>query len=346
MNNPVVSAIKRVKDAVVSITASKEIPAEAFEHLKESDGLPFSPKLPAEEALPHEHERMQVGGGSGFLVAPEGLILTNKHVVRDATATYTVVLANGKVLAAQVFSRDPINDIAVLKIEGEDAFPVSPLGDSSKLELGETLIAIGNALGTFQNTVSVGVVSGLSRHLSAEDTGDEDVSYFRGLIQTDAAINPGNSGGPLVNIQGEAIGINVATIMGAENIGFAIPIDAARRDLETIKKYGRIRKAFLGVHYIPIDEELATKLHLSGSSGALLLRKELSQDQAVLPGSPGEKAGLKEHDLVVEFNGKRLDTETSLQEVLDECEIGDEVPVVFMRDGKEQRTSAVLEERM
>src|SRR3989344_9485723 len=169
-DKPIVDAIRKVQDAVVSITASKELSDELLASIPapmaREDALPYA-TLPAppqiETKIPHEHERMEIGGGSGFLVSEDGLILTNKHVIKDASATYSVVLADNTTLAAEVLSRDPINDIAVIKIHGESGFPAAALGNSSELTLGETIIVIGNALGSFQNTVSVGVVSGLFR---------------------------------------------------------------------------------------------------------------------------------------------------------------------------------------
>lgn len=350
-DTPVVEAIKKVQDAVVSITASKEVTDEMLANLPatqaKGDHLPYDTlPNPQSGSGPREHERVEIGGGSGFLVSADGLVLTNKHVIKDATATYTVVLADGTALAAEVYSRDPINDIAVLKIQSEDDLPVAPLGDSSALELGETTIVIGNALGSFQNTVSVGVVSGLSRLLSAEDGPDHEIAHFRGLIQTDAAINPGNSGGPLVSLAGEVIGINVATVMGAQNLGFAIPINSAKRDLEDIKQYGQIKKPFLGVHYVIVDKKLKEKLDLPVDHGAYIARKELAPDPAVLEDSPGAKAGLREKDIITHFNGEEVNAQNALQDLIERAHIGDEVTITYMRDGTEETTKTVLEERI
>lgn len=347
-SNPVVDAIKKTQSSVVSIAVSKEIPEELLANLPifGPGGLqsPFAPRE-GENQLPHEHERIQIGGGSGFIVSSDGLIITNKHVVRDPTATYSVILFNDKVLPAKILSRDPINDIAVLKIETKQDLTIANLGDSSKLELGETLVAIGNALGTFKNTVSVGVVSGLSRFLSAQDGLAGTISHLRGLIQTDAAINPGNSGGPLINIKGEAVGINVATVMGAENIGFAIPINSAKRDLEDIKNYGRIRKPFLGVRYLIINEKIQSQFGLPTDYGAYILKEDIPGDEAVVPGSPAAKAGLKEKDVILEFKDQKIDEKKTLQDLLENCKIGDKISITFLRLGKEQKTKIVLEER-
>ena len=353
--NPVVEAIKRIKDSVVSIVVSKEIPPELLESLPivGPGGLPFpTPPESENDKFPHDHDKIQIGGGSGFIVTADGLILTNKHVVSDAEATYSVVLDNDLVLPAKILSRDPINDIAIIKIEAKKELPVAPLGSSSKLELGETLIAIGNALGTFKNTVSVGVVSGLSRFLSAHDGMSGAVAHLRGLIQTDAAINPGNSGGPLVNVRGEAVGINVATVMGAENIGFAIPINSAKRDLEDLKKFGHIRKPFFGVRYVILNKELKSQFRLSVENGAYVIKEDppagragIPGDDAVVPGSPAEKAGIKEKDIIIELKGRPITEKTTLQDVLENCEVGEKVPLTYLRGGKEAKTEVVLEER-
>ncbi len=348
-SNPVVNAIKKVQNSVVSVVVTKEIPDDLLKKLPLTNpsGLPFPqvPKQDRENKIPHDHERVQVGGGSGFIISKDGLILTNKHVVRDPTATYSVVLNSENVLPAKIISRDPINDIAVLKIESEEDLPVAPLGSSSSLQLGDTLIAIGNALGTFRNTVSVGVVSGLSRFLSAHDGIAGTVAHLRGLIQTDAAINPGNSGGPLVGVDGKAVGISVATVMGAENIGFAIPIDSAKKDLEDIKKYGYIRKPFLGVRYLILNEKIKDRLGLEIEKGAYIIAEDVPGDEAVVEGSPAHKAGLREEDIIIDFNGQKIDEKITLQDVLEKCEVGQEVKVRFLRKGQEDEVTIKLTER-
>lgn len=346
-DDPVVSAIKRVQDAVVSIAVTKELPEEITKQLPivSPGGMPF-PTLPnmPKDLLPKEHDRVQIGGGSGFIVSPDGLVLTNKHVVRDPDATYSVVLSNEKVVPAKIVSRDPVNDIAVLQISVEEDLPTTPLGDSKTLELGETLIAIGNALGTFKNTVSVGVVSGLARFLSAQDGIGGGIAHLRGLIQTDAAINPGNSGGPLVNTLGEAIGINVATVMGAENIGFAIPINAARRDLEDIESFGRIRKPFFGVRYLVIDKDTKEQFGLPAAAGAYIAHEDVSQD-AIIAESPAEKAGLQEKDIIIRFDNVPLSEKITLQDILENCRVGETVSIEFLRGGKHYETEVTLQER-
>jgi serine protease Do len=218
------------------------------------------------------------------------------------------------------------------------------LGDATGLELGESVIAIGNALGIFKNTVSLGIVSGLSRAISAQADPDAPPQEMRGLIQTDAAINPGNSGGPLVDLQGLAIGVNAAIVFGAQNIGFAIPINAAERDLDDIKKYGRIRRPLLGLRYMMIDDKLKDKMNLPVNYGALVVG-EGPNDRGVVTGSPAEKSGIKEKDIVLEFNSKKLDRDHPIQDFLEDMNVGEWVELLVMRGGKQFKVKAALAER-
>jgi len=225
MNNPIISAIKKVKPSVVNIVITKEIPEAMLNALPfmAPGGVFGSPQIqPKEEkhdTLPQDHEKIKIGGGSGFIISADGLVLTNKHVVQDPEAVYTVVMEDERRFSAKVLARDPLNDIAILKIESRDFLPYAKLADSTQLELGEPLIAIGNTLGEFKNTVSVGVVSGLSRYITAQNDISGEAAFLRGLIQTDAAINPGNSGGPLINSEGKVIGITSLTSeFGIRNI--------------------------------------------------------------------------------------------------------------------------------
>ena len=348
MGNPIVQAIKQVKPAVVNILITKEIPEELL------NALPFmvpgelpppmKPDPSNHDALPQEYERVRVGGGSGFIVSHNGIILTNKHVVQDPEAVYTVALEDDRRLPAKVIARDPINDIAILKVE-EEGLPYAELGDSSRIELGETVIAIGNTLGEFKNTVSAGVVSGLSRFISAQNEMSGEAAFLRGLIQTDAAINPGNSGGPLVNTDGKVVGINVAVILGAQNVGFAIPVNAAARDLADIKKYGRIRKPFLGVRYLVINRDIKDKLKLPAEAGAYVIKENVPGDEAVVKNSPAHKAGLQEKDIILEFNNVKLTSENNLQDVLENCKIGEKIALKVLRAGEEKMLDLMLEER-
>lgn len=335
---------------MVSIVVSKKL-KEIEEQLR---GLPFSPfdffGVPFERPrlqIPEENiegDNVKIGGGSGFIVSSDGLILTNRHVIFDKTADYMIMTQNDKKYPAKIIARDPINDVAVLKINAKN-LPTIKMGDSSKLELGETVIAIGTALGQFPNTVSTGIVSGLSRFITAHSSPGGYAEQLRGLIQTDAAINPGNSGGPLLNIDGEAIGINAAIVFGAQNIGFAIPINTAKKDIDDINKYGRLRKPFLGLRYLILDKRLKTKHRLPVDYGAYVIPDVGPKEASVLPDSPAAKAGLKEHDIILECNNKKITEKNTLQDLIQKFQIGETINLKVWRQGKIFDAKVKLEER-
>jgi len=346
--SPIVKLVKKCAPAVISIIITKNLPKlENFPDFFPFLPFGFNPKELYKQIPPEmfdEHGRVKIGGGSGFFVSKDGLILTNKHVVIDPNANYTVMTNEGKKYQAKVVARDPINDVAILKIE-ESGLPFIDLGESSNLELGQTVVAIGNALGQFQNTVSTGIVSGLSRHITAQAGIDGQKQELRGIIQTDAAINPGNSGGPLVDIDGKAIGINSAIVFGAQNIGFSIPINAAKKALSDIKKYGRIRAPFLGLRYISIDPVLKMKHNLPVDYGALVIPEATPGDYGVLPNSPADKAGILEHDIILEVNKQKITPDLPLSDVIQKHEVGNELHLkILRRDGKEIAVTVVLEE--
>jgi serine protease Do len=242
-----------------------------------------------------------------------------------------------------VLARDPSNDIALLRIEGS-GFTALPFGDSGALQVGETVLAVGNPLGEFANSVSRGIISGLKRTLTA-GSGRGDMEQLLGIIQTDAAINPGNSGGPLLNISGEVIGINVAMAQGAENIGFAIPINQVKKVIDQVKTTGKISTAYLGVRYVPIDEQLKKDADLPFDSGVLVARGETIRDFAVMPGSPADKAGIMENDILLEINGAKIDADHSLVSLLSQYSPNDEVTLKVWHKGDTKDVKVVLGER-
>lgn len=241
-SSAITDAVKKVSQSVVSISTTRNI--QDF----------FSGQI-----------LQQKGGGTGFVLTSDGLIVTNKHVVSDTTAEYSVITSDGKTYKATVLSRDSLNDLAVVKIDATGLKPVE-LGDSAALNVGQWVIAIGNALGEFQNSVTVGVVSAKERQLTASG------ESLDGLIQTDAAINPGNSGGPLINLAGQVVGINTAIAGGAEGIGFAINIDSVKTALDSVLKTGKIVRPYLGVRYLSINKEIAQSSKLPVDKGALVYR--------------------------------------------------------------------------
>lgn len=343
--SPVIDTIKKLMPSVVSVMISKTLSAGDLEQMA-SYGKSFGLPLGVKELHALQGKKVRVGGGSGFFVSADGLILTNKHVVADPDAEYAIWTASNRHYKAQVLARDPINDVAILKIhDGGHEFSYLELGDSGELELGQTVVAVGNALGEFQNTVSTGIVSGLSRFIMAQDGAMGHEQKLRGLIQTDAAINPGNSGGPLSDLEAKVIGINTAVVFGAQNIGFAIPVNSARRDLESVKHYGRLRVPFLGVRHITIDADKQKEFKLPINHGTLIISEHMPGDFAVIPDSPAEKAGLQESDIIIEFNGHKITKENPLEYLLAQCSVGQNVEVKILRNGEEKTLTATLSEK-
>lgn len=352
----VIGAIRSTLPSVVSIVIGKDaaavaksIPDELWQEIrKEAKQGNGKRDLSREELvghMPHTKDgQVRVGNGSGFFVSAGGLILTNKHVVTDAEAEYTVVTAAEDRYVAKVVARDPLNDVAILKIDGE-GFMAAPLGDSNKVVVGQSVIALGNALGEFSNTASLGIVSGLSRFITAVSDDEGHAEHLRGLIQTDAAINPGNSGGPLINLAGEVIGINSAVVYGAANIGFAIPINRAKRDLEDIEKFGEIRRPFLGVRYVSVSPELQKLLNLPMDHGVLIKGEKIPGYHAVIPKSPAERAGIREGEIILAANGQPLNEGYTLEDLLESSLIGDRVEFDVWEKGLVTKKYVTLEQR-
>lgn len=219
------------------------------------------------------------------------------------------------------------------------------MGDSDKLEIGQTAIAIGNALGEFRNTVSVGVISGLQRSVTASSGFGSQAEQLEDVIQTDAAINPGNSGGPLLNLSGEVIGINVAMAQDAQNIGFALPINLAKRDISQVQKQGKISYPFLGVRYVLITPEIKAQNNLPVDYGALILRGTGNSEPAITPGSPAEKAGLQENDIILEVDGSNINTNNTLAKIIQSHNVGDKITLKIFHQGQEKLVNITLGEK-
>ncbi len=313
----VVEAAKKVSPTVVSLTT--ETTVQTF--LGPSD---------------------QKSGGTGFIITNDGLIATNKHVVEKATKNLVVVTNDGKSYPAEVKALDPTLDFALIKIDAKN-LPVATLGNSDTLQVGQPVIAIGNALGEYQNTVTSGVISAKARTIQAGD-GISSAEQLDNLLQTDAAINPGNSGGPLVNLAGQVIGVNTAVAGDAQGIGFAIPINAAKNAIDSFTTQGRIVRAGLGVRYVTVTKELARLNKLPVDYGVLLTTGRGNQP-AVTANSPAAQAGLRDGDLIVAINGTKIDESRSLPSVIGQFKPGDEIEVTYLRDGKEQKIRVRLTER-
>ncbi|MBI2589930.1 trypsin-like peptidase domain-containing protein [Candidatus Berkelbacteria bacterium] len=316
-SSKVIDSVAKVSPAVVSISTTRNI-QDLFGRMIE-----------------------QKGGGTGFIITSDGLIVTNKHVVSETGATYTVFTSDGRDFEAKVLAQDPLNDLAVVKIEAT-GLPVVELGSSTDLKIGQHVIAIGNALGEFNNSVTLGVISAKERQITAAGGGVEE--SLSGLLQTDAAINPGNSGGPLVNLSGQVVGINTAVAGGAENIGFAIPIDVVKKAIESIKATGEIKRPMLGVRYIPVTKELAKVNQLPADYGVWVLPGSTRGDVAVLPGSPADKAGLEENDIITEINDQRVDENHTLVARLADFKPGDKVTLTVIQAGETKKIEVTLGE--
>lgn len=345
--NNFVSVIKKVLPATVTIVVSKKFGDIEKEATKNFPEIPLWLKrreLGFLKQQTDKHGMLKVGNGSGFIVDPSGIVVSNRHVISETKNIYTVITNDGKKYPAKILARDPLSDIAILKIEDGTAFPFLSLGDSAHLELGESVIAVGNALGMFQNTVSAGIISGLSRAITAQIDARSPIQEIHGLIQTDAAINPGNSGGPLVNSAGKVIGINVAIIQGAQSIGFALPINTLKKDLEDLKRYGRIRQPFLGVHYITINEDIQHKLKLPTDHGALVVSPS-PYSKSVIDKSPAAIAGIKDHDIILECNDERIGVEKTLGDMLEKHDVGEIIRLKVLRKNKTFTVSPKLTEK-
>lgn len=318
-SNAIIGTSSKVSPSVVSIV-SKQLYQDLFGRTYESSGA-----------------------GTGFIITSDGLIITNKHVVSDENTEYTVVLADGKSYDAKVQSRDPYLDFAVIKIEAKD-LPVVELGDSDNMEIGQWVIAIGNALGQFQNTVTVGVISAKNRQINASDSTGQNSETLDNLFQTDAAINSGNSGGPLVNLSGQVVGINTAMASNAQGIGFAIPINTVKGAIESIKQTGKIVRPYLGVRYVMVTKDISEQNNLSVDYGALVVRGISLGQVAVVPGSPADKAGLLENDIILEVNGERVDSDHGLVSLISQYKVGDQVTLKVLSKGDEKTLKVTLEE--
>jgi serine protease Do len=273
--------------------------------------------------------------GTGFIVSEDGLIVTNKHVVSEDGVKYKVITQDDKEYDVTSINRDPSNDIAVIKISASGLKPLK-LGDSNNLKVGQFVIAIGTALGEFRHTVTTGVISGLGRGITAGNPYEGFVEELDNVIQTDAAINPGNSGGPLLNSSGEVIGVNVAVAQGAQNIGFAIPINVVKNGLTTFKSTGKFAaKPYLGVQYQMISRQTAVLNDIP--QGAYITD--------VVGGSAAEKAGVEVDDIVTEINGQSVsDNKEGLGDVLSNFKPGDKIKIKVWRNGEFSDFEATLQE--
>lgn len=350
-SQPIVSVVQKANPAVVSIVISEK-PTWYQKLLLQEEGKEFSlqdfilkkiygeKNLEFKSSLNPESDFIDVGGGSGFFVTSDGLIVTNKHVVSEEDAKYRVFTYDGEEYPAYVVARDPQYDIALIRVVGED-FPKLTLANSDYIRVGQTAIAIGNALGEFQNSVSAGVISGLGRTIEAGDAFGDYTEVLSEVIQTDAAINLGNSGGPLLNIAGQVVGINVAIVDGSQNIGFAIPSNQVIDTIDSVERTGKIDRPYLGVTFVQLTRELITLNNIKVGFGAIVYSEDESVD-AVAPNSAADKAGIKQMDIITRINGDYVSEFSPLDALIAQYEVGDTITITLVRDGKEMEVEATL----
>lgn len=324
----IINAIEKALPSVVTIGISKTTTLGDFFEINPFDF--FSPF----KRIPGKKQKIEKNIGSGFIISENGLIVTNKHVVSDEDAFYQILTSDDKKYEVKKIYRDPLNDLAIIKIEASNLKPIT-LGDSSNLKLGQLAIAIGTPLGEFKNTVTAGIISGLGRGITAGSPFENYVERLDNVIQTDAAINPGNSGGPLINSRGEAIGVNTAISQEGQNIGFAIPINVVK---ELIKNFhqagGKIERPFLGIRYKMIDRQTAIINDIP--EGAYIIQ--------VVENSPAEKANLQQGDIIIEFDGKKVkgDDDQNLQKMIAQKKVGNKVRLKIWREEKIMEKEVVL----
>lgn len=338
------NASDATKQQIVS-TEAEVISSVAKEVGQSVVSIDVTAQAVAQDFFGFQRQTEQQSAGTGVIVSESGYIVTNKHVVPVGTDTVKVTLYDGTIMDAEVTARDPRNDIAFIKIidKKDKVLKAAKMGDSSKIQVGDKVITIGNALGQFQNTVTSGIISGFGRDITAGDsTGAEDLTN---LIQTDAAINRGNSGGPLVNLSGEVIGINTA-ITGSDNgqsLGFSIPVNDIKNQITSVVDKGKIERPYLGVQYRAIDDRFAFVYNLPVKRGAYLPPSEDGVSSPIVKDSPAEKAGLQEKDIIVKIDDIAIDEKNDLVSILGSKKVGEVITLTILRDGEEKKIDVKLE---
>ena len=279
--------------------------------------------------------------GTGIIVSENGYILTNKHVVEGSSDISVVTNDGNSYDNVEIITTDPLSDIAILKISNAKGLKAAELGDSKVLNIGQQVIAIGNALGEYDGTVTSGIISGVGRTVNASSDDGTTKETLTDMIQTDAAINSGNSGGPLVNVQGQVVGVNTAVASEAQGIGFAIPISSVKGILKSITEGKTPNRAYLGANYISVNPQVQKAYNLNVSKGALIKNRN---GKAIISGSPAQKAGLKDGDIITKIDDIEISKNISLGSLIGEKSVGDKVKITYIRDGKESTSVATLEE--
>ncbi|MFA4814499.1 MAG: trypsin-like peptidase domain-containing protein [Candidatus Gracilibacteria bacterium] len=328
------SVWEKAAPAVVSVVALKDLSE-------------YYSQFPFQGNVQGDGELSEVSSGTGFILTADGLVVTNKHVVADAEAEYVVILDDGTQLDATVLDKDTLNDIALIQIIGEDErigeLPTLEFADSDQISVGDPVVAIGNALGEYSNTTTVGIISATDREIVASSGGGFSENLVN-LFQTDAAINPGNSGGPLLNMDAKVVGMNTAIDTTASGIGFAIPSNDIATVVKSYQEFGRIVRPFVGVRYIPVTPAIQKRFALDIETGVLIVGDQNAGTPGVVEGSPAEDAGLKEGDVILAVNDKELTPSFSLSNAIAAYLVGDVVTLKVWRDGEELSIQLKLEE--
>lgn len=317
-SNSIESVANRVSQSVVSIVSKNQKSSRFFYSTEDS-----------------------ASAGTGIIISENGYILTNKHVIEKSSEILVITNSGDSYESVRVVMVDPMSDIAILKISNAKGLKAAELGDSKKINIGQQVIAIGNALGEYDGTVTSGIISGIGRTVEASSEDGSSREVLTDMIQTDAAINSGNSGGPLVNAQGQVIGINTAVASKAQSIGFAIPISSVKGVLKSISEGKEPKRAYLGASYISINPQIRKKYNLDVSKGALVKSKK---GNAIVYGSPAQKAGLKDGDIITKIDGVEVSKNSSVSSLIGERSVDDTVEISYIRDGREKNTRATLEE--
>lgn len=323
--NVVTDVVDKVSPSVVTVGITQTNRVGDIFQINPFD--PFAP-MPRQRG---QTQKVEQDIGSGFVISADGLVVTNKHVVSDTQSKYRVITSDNKSYDVVKIYRDPDNDLAIIKINATGLKPIE-MGDSNKIKVGQTAIAIGTALGEFRNTVTVGVISGVGRGITAGEPFSGAGEKLNNVIQTDAAINPGNSGGPLLNSAGQAIGVNSAVAQDGQNIGFALPINVVKDAVANFNSTGQFNRPFMGVEYRMITRQMAVLNDIP--EGAYVA--------SVVAGGPADKAGVAADDIVTKINGDKLTDTNDLAHVISGKKVGDQVTLTIWRNEKEMTKTVTL----
>ncbi len=331
-NNVIADIASEVDESVVRISTEREMPMDESHPFYDDPFFRYF--FPDEFHEDNDEPEIREGFGSGFIVSEDGYIVTNQHVIEGSDRIYVVIKGHEEPFEAEVLWADQGLDLAIIQVDADIDFNPIPLADSDEIRQGEWAIAIGNPFG-FDHTVTTGVVSALGRPIQVPTR--DGIRRYRNLIQTDAAINPGNSGGPLLNIEGEVIGINTAVATRAQGIGFAIPVNEVKFAIEDLEEFGVVQRPWLGVYYRDVTQEIQNHLNLESREGVVVLD--------VVRNSPAEEAGIQPYDIILEIDQERIEEMNDLARIIGEKEVGEEIMIRVRRQGQTELLFAEIGQR-